>query len=168
MADIGKKNGNETCENKKGKGLERWPGSSKEYLLFLQKTRIQFLAPTSSSLQLLWTPVPGDPQPPSDLSGHHSTRAYIHVSKTNTHTGKIKIPIKREESLLGVCGCGAAPGSPFRFSLPILSSATGNVGILQLLLHGQGTSHLLALSVFQSSHLCCHAPTESLCAQNSS
>lgn len=29
MADIEKKYGNETCENKKeGKGLERWPGSS--------------------------------------------------------------------------------------------------------------------------------------------
>lgn len=98
----------------------------------------------------------------------HSTRTYIHVSKTNTHTGKIKMPIKREESPFGRCGCGAATGSPFRFSLPILSSATGNVGILQLLLHGQGTTHLLALSAFQSSHLCYHAPIESLCAQNSS
>ncbi|KAL6080711.1 hypothetical protein STEG23_008855 [Scotinomys teguina] len=37
-----------------------------------QKTRIQFLALESSGSQLLQTPVPGDPQPPSDLCGHQA------------------------------------------------------------------------------------------------
>jgi hypothetical protein len=61
-----------------------WKNSSviQSFYLLLQRTQVQFPAPTSGSPQLLSTPAPGDPIPSSGLCRHMYTYtlAGIHIN----------------------------------------------------------------------------------------